>query len=133
MNPRDQQREGAEQPTQGGKGMQGGQSTGGGQGMRGGQSAAGGQPKELARAQGQPVGQPGTDQGGTAATPIGEMSVDSPTLRWVSIERPGASVPIGPDDYVLESVFNPGIDAWEVLVLVEPREAEEDEDEDEAD
>ena len=116
MNPRDQQRADAEQPTQGGKGMRGGQST------------AGGPPKGLAQARGQPAGRPDADQSGTAAaTPIGEMSVDSPTLRWVSIDRPGASVPIGSDDYVLESVFNPGIDAWEVLVLVEPRETEEDE------
>jgi hypothetical protein len=61
--------------------------------------------------------------------PISEMVVSTPTLRWVSIDHPQTRIPLGPDDYVLDSVYNHQIDAWEVLVLVEPREQEASEDE----
>ena len=91
--------------------------------MQGGQPTQGGPPTQ---GQSEPLQPPGPQQQAAAQpTPIGEMDVDSPTLRWVSIEHPQDAVPIGPDDYVLESVFNPGIDAWEVLVLVQPREGED--------
>jgi hypothetical protein len=66
---------------------------------------------------------------GTQPQPISEMSVSTPTLRWVSIDHPGTQIPLGPDDYVLDSVYNHQVDAWEVLVLVQPAE-EPDEDED---
>lgn len=58
--------------------------------------------------------------------PISEMTVSTPTLRWVSIDHPAAQVPLGPDDYVLNSVYNPQLDAWEVLVIVQPRDEEGD-------
>jgi hypothetical protein len=69
--------------------------------------------------------------GAQQAPPISEMSVSSPTLRWVSIGHPQDAVPLGPDDYVLDSVFHPQMNTWEVLVLVQPREDEADEAEDE--
>ncbi|NHN42734.1 hypothetical protein G9C85_13995 [Halorubellus sp. JP-L1] len=99
--------------------------------MQGGQPKQGGQPMQGSQGRRETLQPPGTQQqAAPQTTPIEEMDVDSPTLRWVSIEHPQDAVPIGPDDYVLESVFNPGIDAWEALVLVQPRESE-DEDEDE--
>lgn len=49
----------------------------------------------------------------------------TPTLRWVSIGHPSEQVPIGPDDYVLDSLYNYQIDAWEVLVIVQPDDADD--------
>lgn len=63
--------------------------------------------------------------------PISEMSVSTPTLRWISIPHPQEQVPIGTDDYVLDSSYNPSMDAWEVLVLIQPDETDEEEEEDE--
>lgn len=57
--------------------------------------------------------------------------MSTPTLRWVSIETLQDQVPIGPDDYVLNSFYNQQIDAWEALVVVQPRGDEEEEEEDE--
>lgn len=57
--------------------------------------------------------------------PIMEMEVSSPTLRRVSMDHLQDQLPIGPDDYVLNSVYNHQLDAWEVLVIVQPREDEE--------
>lgn len=82
---------------------------------------------------GQPEGPPpegGPPPGVQQPQPISEMTVSTPTLRWISIGHPGEQIPIGPDDYVLDSVYNHQIDAWEVLVIVQPREAEADEKED---
>lgn len=62
----------------------------------------------------------GYPQGAQQRGPVSEMAVETPTLRWVSIGHPAEDVPIGPDDYVLDSVYNPGTDAWEVLVIVQP-------------
>jgi hypothetical protein len=59
--------------------------------------------------------------------PIPEMGVDSPTLRWVSIQHPQEPAAIGEDDYVLDSFFNPQYNTWEVLVLVEPDEEQSEE------
>jgi hypothetical protein len=118
MNPYNQQGRQTDQPTQGGRPTQRTQKHGQPP-MQGGHS----QPETM-----QP---PGTEREAPAGpTPIGEMAVDSPTLRWACIEHPEEAVEIGPDDYVLESVFNPGRDAWEVLVLVQPREDEEEDDDD---
>jgi hypothetical protein len=73
----------------------------------------------------------GTPSEGRQRQPISEMMVSTPTLRRVSIDHPQAQIPLGPDDYVLDSVYNHQIDTWEVLVLVQPREEEEGEEEDE--
>jgi len=54
--------------------------------------------------------------------------VSTPTLLRVTLGRPGEEIPLGPDDYVLDSVYNYQLDAWEALVIVQPREAD-DEDE----
>jgi hypothetical protein len=67
---------------------------------------------------------------------ISEMDVSTPTLRWVTVSGPMDQVPLGVDDYVIDSVYDPQAAAWSVLVLVQPGEqAEMDEDEaaDEAD
>lgn len=63
------------------------------------------------------------------APPVSQMDVPTPTLRWISIGHPQEQIPIGEDDYVLQSVFNHQIDAWEILVLVQPEEGDEDEEE----
>ena len=59
--------------------------------------------------------------------PVTEMDVQSPTLRWVSLQHPQQPIPIGDSDYVLDSFFNVQFNTWEVLVLIEPAEDEEDE------
>lgn len=76
---------------------------------------------------------PGSGQHGAVqqAPPVSEMTVSTPTLRWISIGHPQEQVPIGENDYVIESVFNPQMDSWEVLVLLQPGETDEDEDEEE--
>lgn len=61
--------------------------------------------------------------------PVFEMDVTSPTLRWVSIQHPQQPIPIGDDDYVLDSFFNVQYNTWEVLVLVEPGEEPDADDE----
>ena len=61
--------------------------------------------------------------------PVSEMSVSTPTVRWITIDHPRDQVTLGEDDYVLQSVFNHQRDAWEVLVLVQPRESDEEEEE----
>ncbi|MFC7177070.1 hypothetical protein [Halosegnis marinus] len=56
--------------------------------------------------------------------PVAEMSVSTPTLRRVSMNYPNEQLPLGENDYVLESVYNPQLDAWEALVLVRPEDDE---------
>lgn len=99
-----------------------------------GQPETSGQQAGQPGAAGQPAGQPGTAGQPTAQPaqqpqPPGEMTVSRPTLRWVSISHPQQGVPLGEDDYVLESVFNPQYNTWEVLVLVQPTGEEDEEDE----
>lgn len=53
--------------------------------------------------------------------------MSTPTLRRVSIGGPGEQVPLGEDDYVLDSYYDPQRDAWTVLVLVQPTDPEDDE------
>jgi hypothetical protein len=68
------------------------------------------------QAQGRPPG------GAREPDPISEMTVSTPTLLWISMDRPLEQIPLGPDDHVLDSNFNHQIDAWEVLVIVQPDE-----------
>lgn len=83
------------------------------------------------RAQQGPAGQGGPppqgEFGGTTQQ-VPEVSASrptTPTLRWVSIEHRQDQVPIGPEDHVLNSVYNAQADAWDVLVVVQPGETEE--------
>jgi len=55
---------------------------------------------------------------------IEEFSVSTPTLRWVALETFGEQVPLGPNDHVLDSVYNHHVDAWQILVLLQPTEEE---------
>jgi hypothetical protein len=94
-----------------------------------GQPVQGGQPLE----QSAPTTQQGTPattgQSGTARPQsIAEMSVSRPTLVWVSLTQPGEPLALGEDDYVLNSVYSAGTDAWEVLVLLRPNETAEETD-----
>lgn len=59
------------------------------------------------------------------AQPLSEMTVTTPTVCRVTMDHPQARLPIGPSDYVLNSVYDHQRDAWEVVVLVQPNEAEE--------
>lgn len=56
---------------------------------------------------------------------VEEMTVATPTLRRISMDQPNEQLPVGEDDYVLDSVYNHQIDAWEVLVLVQPPRTDE--------
>lgn len=91
------------------------------------------QPPDQPAYSGQEMTEPGAYGGSAQPTeqlpPISEMSVSTPTLQWVSIGHPQEQIPIGPDDYVLSCEFNHNMDAWEVLIIVQPTEAEEDDDE----
>lgn len=66
-----------------------------------------------------PAGRPPEPQ------PVPELAVSTPTLLRLTIGHPADHVPIGGDDYVLDSTYNPQIDAWEVLVIVQPGGAED--------
>lgn len=59
-----------------------------------------------------------------------EMDISSPTLVRVSIAQPDGRVTLGPDDRVLDSLYNQQFDRWEALVVLQPREESEDADED---
>lgn len=82
----------------------------------------------------QNVGQTGGGQqnpaqtgGGQQPQPIAEMTVSTPTLQRVTMDHPQMQLPLGPDDHVLNTVYNPQIDAWEVLVIVQPDEEDDEE------
>lgn len=63
------------------------------------------------QAQGGPQGfQPGQFTGAQEQRPTG------PALRWVRLDNPMAMLPIGEDEEVLDTVYNPQFNAWEVLV-----------------
>lgn len=89
------------------------------------------QPMQGHPSQGQPASpaQTGSPPQSAQQQPLSQTSVSTPTLRWVSIDAPEMPVSLGPKDYVLESVYNHQLDAWEVLVLVRPDESEDEEDE----
>ena len=74
---------------------------------------------------GQPRGPPQPES-------ISEMDVSAPTLQRVTIGHPQERVPIGPEDYVLNSIYNYQTNTWEILVLLQPRESEADEEAEEA-
>lgn len=89
-----------------------------------GQPVQGGQPVEQSAQMAQ-QGTAGAGQPGSAGPQsVAEMSVSQPTLVWVSLTQPGDPLALGENDYVLNSVYSAGTDAWEALVLLRPEEGD---------
>lgn len=57
-----------------------------------------------------------------------DQSVSTPALQWVRVTDRAETVPLGEDDYVLGSQFDPTTNCWDVLVLLRPRDEESEED-----
>lgn len=51
-----------------------------------------------------------------------EQRATGPVLRWVRLDSPGAMLPVDEDEEVLDTVFNPQFNAWEVLVRSTPEQ-----------
>lgn len=51
--------------------------------------------------------------------------LDGPALQWLTVDEPACPVSVGAADRVIDCHFDPEFDAWEALVVVEPREARE--------
>lgn len=99
------------------------------QGMAGSQSEMSRQPPQ----QGSPQMQQQPPQAGVGtsqqqqpqqATRPSEREVTTPTLQWVTLSGPQDRIPLGEEDYVLESIFDMERGCWEVLVLLQPSEDE---------
>ncbi|WP_255196168.1 hypothetical protein [Halorarius litoreus] len=71
----------------------------------------------------------GVPPGGQQYMPLSELQVSTPTLCRVSLDQPQEQLALGPDDHVLDSVYNYQLDTWEALVIVQPREDEDEDDE----